>query len=422
MDDPNVSDGGFLSGFLVKGKNGQLKKVQDGVILDYQPATPSSAAATPPPPPPAVKPAVKPAAAKTLPVALVVPPPPPLPQTLQPQPPVSSSARAPLFIAPEDEEEIKQHRAELAQKIGPATPPAVDPAAVVCTLQQDFNLQFADEVLAKRFAKVVESRLHSARSDIETAEVLSRPSKIGGLGLQPPVAQAVVQKIVALHAPQPKPAGRVAPPVAPKPIPLTVAVPVPPAFVPLPKPRPPAPPASPAVKVVPIGTPAPVPPPTPKPAPPAASPVQPAQPVSDLYGMSQAEAMSKISRSRQAEVERPQVVDIRQPNRVLGPVEELRDIDLKEFRRLGVSPQEAADRVVEKVALLEEESWQMRMDGLRAWQRSPVFRLYAAIGRQSIERGRTVAAIIQELHAAGQPYLLPEEFTAMVTLNTRISI
>jgi hypothetical protein len=135
-----------------------------------------------------------------------------------------------------------------------------------------------------------------------------------------------------------------------------------------------------------------------------------------------ADEMPRIVQVRMPEQERPQVNDIRQPAKVMGPVEELADIDLDEFRRQGTNPTEAADRILEKIDLLEHDSWTMKIEAIKAWRRSSANQLYIQIGRESMDTNQSVAEVIRKRMQNNQSYLLLDEFLAINSLNSRLAI
>jgi len=49
--------------------------------------------------------------------------------------------------------------------------------------------------------------------------------------------------------------------------------------------------------------------------------------------------------------------DVRARPKVMGPLEELRYLDLVNFRRLGDSPQAITDKIVMKIKLLEKDGY-----------------------------------------------------------------
>ena len=104
-----------------------------------------------------------------------------------------------------------------------------------------------------------------------------------------------------------------------------------------------------------------------------------------------------------------------------GPVEEIKSLKLDEFRRLGASPKEATERILQKIDLLGDESIIKRSEGIKAWHDSEVYRLYLAIGATSMAEKKPIEQVIREYKEAGKPYLAPEEFNEVADLNSKLS-
>lgn len=105
---------------------------------------------------------------------------------------------------------------------------------------------------------------------------------------------------------------------------------------------------------------------------------------------------------------------------VMGPVDELRNMELEEFRRYSPEPREAAGKIIEKLDLLEEESITKKAEGMDAWKQSPINQLYVEIGNRSLEQAVPVENIISQMKTAGEETLTPDEFKAIADLNKRI--
>jgi hypothetical protein len=103
--------------------------------------------------------------------------------------------------------------------------------------------------------------------------------------------------------------------------------------------------------------------------------------------------------------------------RLTGPVEELRNITLADFRRLSADPVEACRRLKDKLDLLEEQAYSRRVDGVKAWQESSVYKMYLDVIMASFAGGRTLTAIIGEKQSAGQESLTEREVRAIMELN-----
>ncbi len=123
---------------------------------------------------------------------------------------------------------------------------------------------------------------------------------------------------------------------------------------------------------------------------------------------------------RPTSTDRPKIEDIRTKTRVLGPVEELREMRLEDFRQLGTARASSVQKVYDKLELLREDSFSKYADGIKAWRDSAVNRLYLKMGGASMEKSKGIREIIEELSAAGQPYLSESEFNSVADLNKKI--
>jgi hypothetical protein len=119
---------------------------------------------------------------------------------------------------------------------------------------------------------------------------------------------------------------------------------------------------------------------------------------------------------------RPKIEDVQMPTsapRLAGPIQEIGNITLDQFRRLG-SPVDAAKRLEEKVGLLAEESFEKRIAGVQAWQGSPLQKKYLALLAEAFKAGKQVQALIEEKQQAGEDVLTSEELDAIMALNNKL--
>ncbi len=116
---------------------------------------------------------------------------------------------------------------------------------------------------------------------------------------------------------------------------------------------------------------------------------------------------------------RPRLNDVIKPvGRLQGPIEELAGLDLTRFSRLGGTAEEIIDKIKQKVELLGEESLTKRQQGINAWRHSPVYKMYLAIGQESMQSTKPITDIIKS-----QPGGLSEEqFNAILELNRKLSM
>jgi len=130
--------------------------------------------------------------------------------------------------------------------------------------------------------------------------------------------------------------------------------------------------------------------------------------------------------ARAAEMPKPQmavptgrekITDIKFPTRLTGPLEELANFRLVDFRQLNPDPEKAAMKIREKLDLLENQSFSQRIAGIDAWRRSEVHRLYLALGKESLEQRKALSEVIGERERQKQPFLSQAEFGALGKLN-----
>ena len=106
--------------------------------------------------------------------------------------------------------------------------------------------------------------------------------------------------------------------------------------------------------------------------------------------------------------------------RVMGPIEELRFLDLVNFRRLAPSPEEATAKIFAKIKLLEKNGYDRMTAGIDAWRQNEVSRLYLIMCRESAFKAKPLSEIIEYLKTQGQDYLTQEEIDAIMVLNAKL--
>lgn len=114
---------------------------------------------------------------------------------------------------------------------------------------------------------------------------------------------------------------------------------------------------------------------------------------------------------------RPRMDDIRFVKRLIGPVEELRTMSLVDFRRLSRDPNEAIVKLKDKVALLEEQGYEKRIAGIKAWRSSPLNKLYLALSQEALLSGKQIGEILAEKQVSKEETLTQAEVSAVMRLN-----
>lgn len=109
--------------------------------------------------------------------------------------------------------------------------------------------------------------------------------------------------------------------------------------------------------------------------------------------------------------------DVKYVPKLTGPIDELKEMDLVNFRRLNVDPDLAAKKIIEKIKFLEENSFAERLKGIKAWRVSPVNKYYLKVGQTSINDNKDINTVIEEFKTRGEEILTNKEFSAIMRLN-----
>lgn len=329
---------------------------------------------------------------------------------------------SPYLVHPDDHKDVAPHVTAL--QTAPPAPIDTDPTHVAAALVALEKLSL-DDMLAKRFVKIVEARLVDVRDKLETASMLQRPQKIGGMGFDEARADRIVneleKRVEEIHR-RPKVVVKAPPPPLPKPIvppQPKVEPPVPPATLPAqPQSKAQAVPPQPTVKIPPAPTPSLNAKPSVAP-PPWLRPVQAPTPVVRPANAPVARPAAPRPTPppvRPAPSYRDMVTDVRAPAKVMGPIEILGNLSIEDFRRLGQTAAERIAKIAEEIDTLTRDSFSQRAAGIAAFRQSPTFKAYLTLGQMAMERKEEVTEIIDLLKAQNTTTLTPEEFEAIGVL------
>lgn len=117
---------------------------------------------------------------------------------------------------------------------------------------------------------------------------------------------------------------------------------------------------------------------------------------------------------------RKKMEDVRSRPKVMGPLEELRYLDLTNFRRLGNNPKEITAKIVMKIRLLEKDGYDRMVEGVQAWRQSPVNRIYVRLAQEAVAKGMTLREIIAARQAENKETLIMDEIEAIVAMNSQL--
>lgn len=153
--------------------------------------------------------------------------------------------------------------------------------------------------------------------------------------------------------------------------------------------------------------------------------VQPAEEAID-EPFRQAPSLPKVKRPDQFLATRSKVNDVvnksdlsteKSAKVLTGPVQEIENMSLNNFRRYGASALERAQKIFQKIDILEKDSVSKKAMGIQAWRKSPVYKIYLDLGSTSLIKGQEVSQVIAEKKIAGQEVLTIEEFHAISDIN-----
>jgi hypothetical protein len=148
---------------------------------------------------------------------------------------------------------------------------------------------------------------------------------------------------------------------------------------------------------------------------PAVPPPVPPKPVAPAVKISEASAKAVDGTAPS----RPRMDDVQavRASGLVGPHQELERLTLGAFRRLGKTPEAAADHVRNLVRLLQEQSFGKRVEGIRAWQGSPLQRQYVGLVAEAFSSGTPMKDLLAKKRTAGEDVPTDEELTILVMLN-----
>ena len=109
--------------------------------------------------------------------------------------------------------------------------------------------------------------------------------------------------------------------------------------------------------------------------------------------------------------------DVKQVPIVMDPIDELKYLNLINFRRISKNPNEAIVKIKLKIDLLFREKFSRGLEAVKAWRMSPVNQLYLMLGQNCIETNSDIDTIISSRKAQNKETLEKEEFEAIMDLN-----
>lgn len=110
------------------------------------------------------------------------------------------------------------------------------------------------------------------------------------------------------------------------------------------------------------------------------------------------------------------IVEMRKKS--VGPLDELRTFDLRDWRRLSNNPVKAGEELLEKFMVLKSESFLSFMQGVEAWRQSPLYSMYKDIIAVCISSQQKIKDYL--FNQDKNNILSPEEFDQLVKVNKNL--
>ena len=102
-----------------------------------------------------------------------------------------------------------------------------------------------------------------------------------------------------------------------------------------------------------------------------------------------------------------------QVKQTFGPIDELRAFSLEDLRRLGKEPSVSVTRLREKLSTLMKDSYLLYVEGVTAWQESPLYRAYQSLLLESLRDKKPLEAVLSEGHTlTADEFHMIAEFSA----------
>lgn len=121
------------------------------------------------------------------------------------------------------------------------------------------------------------------------------------------------------------------------------------------------------------------------------------------------------------DVEPPKPMHIpAQTTAVMGPVDEMQNFSLLDWRRLAVTPEKAAEIVMRKFAVWKEESFYLYQDTRAAWLSSPLIREYQTTLAKAINQNTRLSGL--SMSGEAKNTITAGDIAALVAVNRSLAV
>lgn len=140
-------------------------------------------------------------------------------------------------------------------------------------------------------------------------------------------------------------------------------------------------------------------------------------------GNMQRDIAAQLLKNRKPRAVKNMVKDMQAPahdSRTMGPVEEMQQFSLVDWRRLSPDPDRATEKFIQKLQGWKEESYLLYIDARNAWFHSPLYAAYQNIITDAVQKGSTIEDHIRR--HADKTQMSVKEFLSMVELTKQLTV
>lgn len=105
---------------------------------------------------------------------------------------------------------------------------------------------------------------------------------------------------------------------------------------------------------------------------------------------------------------------------VMGPVDEMKNFSLRDWRRLALTPDKSKEIILNKFKSWKEESFFLYQDTRLAWFNSPLFRMYQEAVAKAINNAGRLADLT--LSGGAKDVLTTTDITALIEVNRSLGV
>ena len=106
--------------------------------------------------------------------------------------------------------------------------------------------------------------------------------------------------------------------------------------------------------------------------------------------------------------------------KIMDPLDELRLMDIINFRRLGDNPTEATAKIKTRIKLLQTDDYEKGLAAIMAWRQSPINKNYLEIVALALNNNLSLAEAVTQTRTQNSQSLSPEELAAVLALNREL--